>query len=138
MKNLGTVHRVQFRAVFTTAVLSPMNGRQSPRPKGGYTYAVPFKQLEKLTKVTRNSKGQRVDSYLSVDESLMKQVKSYNLCHWLFLRGECKGCSRGKHSFHQLSDVEFDALWLLARQGSCWKEHRGICDDALCIYSHCG
>ncbi|KIX03903.1 uncharacterized protein Z518_07456 [Rhinocladiella mackenziei CBS 650.93] len=100
-----------------------------------FTIEVPSQQMDKLASGVVNSSGYRVDIPLSVDENLLKRIKSLNLCHWLFLRGECRGCSRN-HAHPPLTDPEFDALWLLARQGFCNKAKQSRCDDIKCIYGH--
>src|SRR5438552_1182540 len=80
-------------------------------------------RLERLGPISVGNKGRRADRPLSAQPEVVERMKRFNLCHWLFLRGECRGCQRNHH--HQtLSDVEFDALWHTARQGRCYKSKR--------------
>ena len=135
ISNLGFTRHIQFPSVFTslknTISKGPSPGQQARR----FSYAVPRQQSNKLACVSKDSSGHRVDLPLSVDQRKLEDLKNHNLCHWLFLRGECRGCQRN-HQYSQLTDSEFDALWYLARQGLCYKAQRGGCNDSMCIYGH--
>ena len=88
--------------------------------------------------ILRNAEGKRVDRSLSVDQDLVNRLEKFGLCYYLFLRGECRDnmCKRN-HQRRPLDDREWNALWLLARKGRCFKARRDIfCDDAMCVYSH--
>jgi hypothetical protein len=115
----------------TTSFQSVFHGMKSK-----FKIEITPQQLRKLAAPWSNSAGERRDTPLSVNPNLLKDIRSLNLCHWLFLRGECRGCERN-HSHFPLTDPEFDALWLLARQGPCrtWKQ-QGRCEDGRCIYGH--
>ena len=134
IKGLGFKKVTQFLNVF--AFRGSQNGTySSPQGVPKYFYSVPPSQYERLGPIPVNDWGIRVDRPLSVQPEVVERMKRLNLCHWLFLRGECRGCQRNHH--HQtLSDVEFDALWSAARQGRCFKSKRDSCSDPKCIYSH--
>ncbi|EXK76390.1 hypothetical protein FOQG_18869 [Fusarium oxysporum f. sp. raphani 54005] len=107
IKQLGFKCVTHFRSVFTCVVSQegtnkPVQGAQA------YSYAVPSHQFARLGPIIAKN-GRRVDPPLSVEQQLAERVKRLGLCGWLFLRGECRGCSRN-HQHPTLSDEEFDAL----------------------------
>jgi len=120
---------------FPSVSLAPSSTNEPVRDTKKFTIEVSSQQMCKLASVLVKSSGRRMDVPLSVDESLLKSMKTLNLCHWLFLRGECRGCSRN-HAHRPLTDPEFDALWLDARQGPCNRAKQSRCDDTKCIYGH--
>ncbi|KAJ4175837.1 hypothetical protein NW755_014737 [Fusarium falciforme] len=133
IRKLGFKHVTQFRSVFTFT--GSQEGTYSSVQGGQvFSYAVPPRQFARLGPISANN-GRRADPPLSVEQQLVERMKRLNLCSWLFLRGECRGCPRN-HRHPPLSDVEFDALWYIARQGRCFKDRRDGCSDAKCIYGH--
>lgn len=92
-------------------------------------------QAQRLGPILLDEAGKRYDRPLDVRWKLVGDLKSANLCNWLYLRGECSGCPRN-HARAALSDQEFDALWFVARQGRCYKDRKGGCPDPKCIYGH--
>ncbi|KAJ0136986.1 putative RNA-binding protein [Fusarium oxysporum f. sp. albedinis] len=133
IKQLGFKCVTHFRSMFTCVVsqegtIKPVQGAQA------YSYAVPSHQFARLGPIIAKN-GRRVDPPLSVEQQLAERVKRLGLCGWLFLRGECRGCSRN-HQHPTLSDEEFDALWYISRQGRCFKDQRDVCSDPKCIYGH--
>lgn len=141
IKALGFKRITRFQTVFTCQGRhSPPNGTSSSPPSSPSTptrfYVNNAVQWDRLGPVVVNSAGLRYDRPLLVDKALVERLKKANLCHWLFLRGECVGCARN-HVHHLLTDAEFDALWSLARQGRCFKDRKGgNCSDPKCIYGH--
>jgi hypothetical protein len=134
IKGLGFKKVTQFLSVF--AFRGSQNGTySSPQGAPKFFYVVPACQFERLGPMLVNNSGIRADRPLNVPQEVVERMKRLNLCHWLFLRGECRGCPRN-HRHQTLSDVEFDALWLTARQGRCFKNKREGCSDPKCIYSH--
>lgn len=129
--------QLEFRRASFPSVFVDLNPNLGPLSNGNtHKVEIAPQQMRKLASVTSNASGRRMDFPLSVDPNLIKEIKTQNLCHWLFLRGDCRGCLRN-HSYHPLTDPEFDALWLLARQGPCRTlQHRGRCDDTQCIYGY--
>jgi hypothetical protein len=116
-------------------------GRKVPgTPFNGYRRQA---QSGRLGPVSTDISGRRVDKALQVDKVIVERIKKGVLCYYLFLRGECvsEKCDRN-HIHRPLMDDEFDALWSLARQGSCYKSQkatrpgRNNCLDALCVYGH--
>lgn len=101
-------------------------------------------QSGRLGPVLKDEKGWRIDKPLSVGAAVVDRIKKAHLCNFLYLRGECaKSCQRN-HDYRPLSDEEYDALWLLARQGWCYVSRKAgqdvnnDCSDAMCIYGHGG
>jgi hypothetical protein len=93
--------------------------------------------LDRFGPVVRDPKGKRIDKQLSVKPALVTQFGSANLCYWLFLRGECRGSCSRVHQYRSLAPEEWDALWLQARRGRCYKAQKNeFCDDSRCVYSH--
>lgn len=128
--------QLNFKTTRFPSVFMTLHSTDGPAPNTNkYMITVPLQQTSKLTSILVNSSGQRIDLPLSVDENLLRKMKTLNLCHWLYLRGECRGCPRN-HAHRQLTDSEYDALWLIARQGFCNKAKQSRCDDTKCIYGH--
>lgn len=108
-------------------------------------YHNPLAQKSRLGPVLTDQSGRRVDKLMEVNQAIVERMKKGHLCYYLFLRGECvsPGCARN-HVHRALTDEEFDALWLLARQGRCYKNRKADrdadndCSDAICIYGHWG
>jgi hypothetical protein len=99
----------------------------------------PVYNCGQLRPIIRNKDGKRVDKVLSVEESVVKRVKKHNLCSWHYLRADCvvKSCSRNHQYARPLSMAEYDAQWLVARQGHCHQMRKGKdCNDDQCIYGH--
>jgi hypothetical protein len=96
---------------------------------------IPVSNAGRLRPILRNSSGRRIDKVLSVDVSLVNEMKKRNLCLWHYLRSNCQiECKRDHEYPRPLVPAEYDALWIVARQGVC---HRGkTCDDDRCIYGH--
>jgi hypothetical protein len=110
---------------------------QSPQ-KSGKTHKNHNARPERLGLILRNESGKRVDRPLRARPEVIKQLEKANICHWLFLRGECgKKCSRN-HAYRPLTDEELDALWLVSRRSQCNKVRRdgGDCVNEKCIYGH--
>lgn len=134
IKKLGFRHVIQFHGVFTYT--GSQEGTYSSVQGGQvFSYMVPPRQFARLGPIPANNSGGRADPPLSVNPEVVDRMRRLNLCSWLFLRGECKGCSR-HHRHSPLSDVEFDALWYIARQGRCFKDRREGCSDPKCIFGH--
>jgi hypothetical protein len=128
--------QLNFKTTSFPSVFMALDSTNGPvRDTKKFTIEVSPQQTCKLASVLVNSFGHRMDVPLSVDENLLKSMKTLNLCHWLFLRGECRGCLRN-HAHRPLTDAEFDALWLIARQGFCNRAKQSRCDDTKCIYGH--
>jgi hypothetical protein len=106
-------------------------------------YHNPFAQTSRLGPVLTDQSGRRFDRSLDVDQAVVERIKKGTLCYYLFLRGECvsPACARN-HVHRPLTDEEFDALWLLARQGRCYKNRKADrdadndCSNAMCVYGH--
>lgn len=143
IRDLGFRRIVKFATVFISAPGSAAQsvGTQSkPSLKGHQVGKGPFTITAvdpgKLGPMLKNKEGKRVDKPLAVDPSLVQAIKKKNLCGWLFLKGHCSGCDRN-HTHAPLSNVEQEALWVVARQGSCHTHRKGkFCDEPLCIYGH--
>jgi hypothetical protein len=133
IKKLGFKNATQFRSVFTSAVSQEGKNKLGQNAQG-HSYAVPPHQFARLGPIRVNN-GRLADPPLSVERQLADRLKRLSLCGWLFLRGECRGCSRN-HTYPSLSDEEFDALWYISRQGRCFKDQRDGCMDSKCIYGH--
>ncbi|KAF4633633.1 hypothetical protein G7Y89_g4476 [Cudoniella acicularis] len=73
--------------------------------------------------IKRNSSGKRIDKVLSVGKDLLQTLKKKDLCHEHYLRSDCldKSCKRKHNRPKPLSQKEFDALWLIARSGKCFR-----------------
>lgn len=105
----------------------------------------PSAQTSRLGPVLTDQSGLRVDRPLDVNQAVFERIKKGFLCYYFFLRGECASpaCARN-HVHRPLTDEEFDALWLLARQGRCFKNRKADrnadkdCSDAMCVYGHGG
>ncbi|KAL9576047.1 MAG: hypothetical protein Q9212_007432 [Teloschistes hypoglaucus] len=117
-------------AAAATAIPKPSNRA----PKG--PFISPNVDSTKLGPIRTNSDGHRIDRPLNVDPSLQQTMAKKNLCVWLFLKGHCDGCVRN-HSHRPLSEKEYEALWLVARQGMCfgYRKHK-VCLDSACVYGH--
>jgi hypothetical protein len=99
----------------------------------------PVSNSGRLGPVVRNAAGRRVDIGLSVDASLVQEIKNRNLCSWHYLRSDCQmaSCKRNHNYPRPLITEEYDALWLFSRQGMCHRLRKGgSCDDDRCIYGH--
>lgn len=136
---LGFTKNLQLGSVFALqeVTVPSLPDKVTPTPPSRRFWN-PLITPDRLGPVQRNKAGQRVDKALNVslDSKLVTSLRSANLCHYYYLRGECTGCSRN-HSVSQLKPDEYDALWLLSRQGLCGKTRRGQdCDEPKCIYSH--
>jgi hypothetical protein len=139
IKALGFKRTTRFQTVFTGAwapclnrILSSSSSPLTLPP----VFSIKGVQSERLGPVVVNSIGLRYDRPLHAKQALVERLKKANLCQWLFLRGECVGCGHN-HGYCPLTDAEFDALWVLARQGRCFKDRKGdSCSDPKCIYGH--
>lgn len=106
-------------------------------------YRNPRSQSDRLAPVLTDQNGRRVDRSLKINMSVVERIKKGLLCYHFFLRGECvlPTCRRN-HAHRPLTDEEFDALWVLARQGQCYKSQKADrnagddCSDAMCVYGH--
>ena len=100
----------------------------------------PVKNCGRLRPIRRNSMGKRIDKDLSVDARVLQEMRERNLCSWHYLRSDCQktsSCERNHHYPRPLSAEEYDAQWLIARQGACFTQRkRGNCEDDQCMYSH--
>jgi hypothetical protein len=101
----------------------------------------PVSNSARLKSVIKYSEGKRIDKVLKVDKNLVQELQIANLCHWHYLRADCKmeGIScKHNHKFPRpLSSTEFDALWSLSRQNTCFRIKKGkVCEDDQCIYGH--
>ncbi|KAL8932490.1 MAG: hypothetical protein Q9211_006286, partial [Gyalolechia sp. 1 TL-2023] len=144
IRNLGFKKAVKFPSVFAPAPSStgphvptqaqlPPNGIP-PVAKGPFRFAAV--DPGRLGPVLKTDGGQRLDKPLFVEKGLVQAIQKKNLCHWLFLKGQCDGCKRN-HCHPTLGVEEQDALWVLARQGRCYAQRKGkICEDPTCIYGH--
>ncbi|KAL8665392.1 MAG: hypothetical protein Q9202_002285 [Teloschistes flavicans] len=145
IQTLGFPRTVNFTSVFAPAPVVALQTKM-PQPqaatpkqssraaKGSFTS--PNVDSTKLKPIMTNESGHRIDKPLQVDPSLQQAMARKNLCVWLFLKGHCSGCVRN-HSHRPLSEEEYDALWLVARQGQCFNHRRGkICLDPTCVYGH--
>ena len=99
-------------------------------------YHKPKAQSDRLGPVLKGEGGRRIDKQLQVDKAVADRLKKGSLCYYFYLRGKCTGCQRS-HLHRPLNDIEYDALWSLARQGRCFKTQNGDdCCDVLCVYGH--
>ena len=117
---------------------SPMPSSASITTPQARDLVNPAALTDRLGPVLRNGTGKRVDKVLAVNPSTsyMNFLRQANLCAWYYLRGKCDGCDRN-HATPPLKASQFDCLWLLARQGLCYKIRKGKdCDDPKCIYRH--
>lgn len=101
----------------------------------------PARLASRLRPVVRNDAGKRIDKPLKQNESLMNRLRDVDLCHWHYLRAECKTASTSCAHNHlypgPLTPQEYDALWILSRQNPCRKSKKsGVCEDDQCIYGH--
>jgi hypothetical protein len=99
----------------------------------------PVNNSGRLRPILRNSAGKRIDKILSVDVSLVQEIRKHNLCSWHYLRADCQvtSCKRNHIYPRPLSPGEYDAQWTVARQGLCYSLRKGgDCDDDQCMYSH--
>jgi hypothetical protein len=98
----------------------------------------------RLRPILRNVAGRRIDKVLSVDKRVLQEMRERNLCSWHYLRSDCQKKSSGScirdHDYPRpLSPEEYDAQWLVARQGTCYSLRKsGNCEDGLCLYGHSG
>jgi hypothetical protein len=124
---LDNVFRIEQRQAVQSPVWQPVSEQH---------YKSYNAKPERLGPVLRQD-GKRIDKPLSVRPQVVKQFERANLCHWLFLRGECREkCSRIHAYIRPLTDEELDALWFISRRGRCYKLLKGGCDDDRCIYGH--
>ena len=122
---------VQFSGLFTDAVVAAGVGG------GGKAHQNPFALQARLQPVAIGVCGLRRDRPLFVNQNTMVEMQKTKLCHWFYLVGKCKGCDKIHDPSRKLSEEEFDALWLIARRGECYKSRkRQVCRDILCIYGH--
>jgi hypothetical protein len=101
----------------------------------------PVSNCGRLRPIFRNGAGKRVDKILSVDKRLLQEMRERNLCSWHYLRSDCQKnpCKRHHTYPRPLSPEEYDAQWLVARQGVCYTLRKGgSCDDDQCMYGHGG
>lgn len=101
----------------------------------------PVSNCGRLRPILRNSAGKRIDKTLSVDKHLLQEMRERNLCSWHYLRSDCqKNTCKRQHSYPRpLSPKEYDAQWMVARQGGCYTLRKGgNCDDDQCMYGHGG
>lgn len=81
----------------------------------------------------------RVDKHLEPKKAVVQKMKNGNYCFHYYLKGKCflPFCPKS-HALQNLSDQEFDALWLVARQ--VLGIHRGVaglkCTDRFCLMGH--
>jgi len=101
----------------------------------------PASNSGRLGPVLRSSDGKRIDKPLWVDNNIIQALLVADLCHWHYLRADCK--MEGKsckynHKFPKpLGSKQFDALWSLSRKNACRRDKKGkICEDDQCIYGH--
>jgi len=97
--------------------------------------------LERLHEIHRNEAGQRIDRDLNVEEKLVYALFRADLCHYHYLRADCKKASTDCPYNHKhprnLSSRAYDAVWSLSRQNPCRRSNRdGICEDRQCIFGH--
>lgn len=120
-----------FRGLFVSHE-SSHESSNSPR-----MHVYPYAKIHPLEPIARNKLGLRLDRPLEVIEAVVIRLRKADLCHWYFLVGQCRGCSRVHDPVRQLSTMEFEALWYIARQGECYNSRRKRpCDDVKCIYGH--
>lgn len=145
MRDLG-LKTVELNSIFSTLTQGTTSGEamgQNVRPMTSLTAnGGPWAQAGRLGPVTMDQAGRRMDRPLHVNVSTVERIKKEVLCYYFFLRGECVSakCDRN-HQYRPLADQEFDALWVLARQGQCYTNRRARnggrdCSDPKCIYGH--
>jgi len=75
-----------------------------------------------------------------VEKRLLQEMRERNLCSWHYLRSDCQkrgSCEKDHNYPRPLSPEQYDAQWLVARQGACYTlRKRGDCDDDQCMYGH--
>jgi hypothetical protein len=129
------VHPVANGRVRQPSVLSP----DTTEASSSRTAESSVVNSERLRPIIRNGLGKRIDKIVSVDKGLMQALRKKNLCIWHYLRSNYSlgPCKRNHNYPRPLSSEEFDALWLVAREGM-WHSSRkgGVCDDDQCIYGH--
>jgi hypothetical protein len=118
----------------------------SPTPQGpgnGRTLALVTAPInpDPFGRIKRDESGIHRDRPLNVNGNLLQAVRKLDLCYWHYLRGDCtqefKGCKKDHRYPRPLPLETFDALWLLARSGLCYRVRKGsICEDEKCIYGH--
>ncbi|KAI4186106.1 MAG: hypothetical protein L6R41_003678 [Letrouitia leprolyta] len=144
IRHLGFKHVVEFPTVFAQAPSSTSHHistqPQNPLKEVNGAAKGPFRSTvedpKRLGPVLKTGEGRRLDMPLAVDKSLVQAMQKKGLCYWLFLKGHCDGCKRN-HFHPTLSGEEQDALWVVARQGTCFTHQKGkMCEDPTCIYGH--
>ena len=147
MATLGFCNTENFNSMFwSSARVSPvMANKVFTTSTGPPSDPNPVSNADRLGPVIRNYKDlslRRIDKCLSVEESLVEAMRKRNMCHWHYLRADCKDAVTREctynHSYRRpLSDEEFDAVWFLSRKAICYRAKRGTaCDDDRCIYGH--
>ena len=112
--------------------------QKTTESKMAKSIAMPNEQRHRFGPIQRREDGTRTDRPLTIHPSVVQSVSGKNLCHWYYLRGECRGCSRN-HTYRALNDEEFDALWYLSRKARCFAfQKKKDCDDPECVYGHAG
>ena len=100
----------------------------------------PVSNCGRLRPIFRTAAGKRIDKVLSVEKRLLQEMRERNLCSWHYLRSDCQkrgSCERDHNYPRPLSPEQYDAQWLVARQGACYTlRKRGDCDDDQCMYGH--
>lgn len=141
-----------FRTVGFEDVFVHVQGRRSANPSNGTQsiQSVPRigtplwvyqnATLERFGQIQVNQENMRIDRPLSVSPEVLDRLAKQKMCYWFYLRGTCdeRDCKKG-HEQRILNEEEWDALWLLARRGPCFKASRSLtrnCGDRMCIYRH--
>lgn len=99
----------------------------------------PVNNCGRLRPILRNGSGRRIDKTLVVNKVILQEIRKRNLCSWHYLRADCHRLEcRREHAYPRpLTPAEFDAQWLVARDGTCYTlRKKGVCDDDQCMYSH--
>ncbi|CAO2653439.1 Nn.00g028500.m01.CDS01 [Neocucurbitaria sp. VM-36] len=130
---------VEFPGLFVQPVaLQPLSPEVVTLSTGRKALQNPFALQSRLGPVLNDKKnGLRYDRPLNVKVDALKNVERIGLCFWFYLTGGCKGCDRVHDKERRLTVDDFDALWLVARRGECYKsQKRRVCNDMICIYGH--
>lgn len=106
---------------------------------GPNALGTPVANCDRLRPILYNAAGKRIDKALSVNEDLINELKKQNLCSWHYLRADCiqSGCKRNHDRKRPLTPKHYDAMWCIARMGTCFTVKKGRrCEDDQCFYGH--
>ncbi|CZR56571.1 uncharacterized protein PAC_06460 [Phialocephala subalpina] len=130
-KSYADVSAISPPNTFAKKTITLTNGPNAP--------GAPVQNCHRLRPILYNAAGKRVDKFLSVNEDLINELKKQNLCSWHYLRADCiqSGCKRNHERKRPLSPKHYDAIWYIARMGTCYTVKKGRnCEDDQCFYGH--